>query len=157
MDLIMENVALSSFVNNTIALIEGNASKKNISLKNDIDTRLFFRGDRNMINSVFLNLITNSIKFMKRGGMIKLSADHDDSYITVMIMDNGIGMSKENLEKLFRIDEHFSTAGTSNEMGTGLGLILCKELIEKNNGKIWVKSEEEIGTTFFFTLPKAEL
>ena len=157
MEQVVENVALSSFVNNTIALIEGNASKKNISLQNDIDTRLFFLGDRNMINSVFLNLITNSIKFTPKGGMINISADQNDSMITVMIMDNGIGISSVNIEKLFRIDKHFSTTGTSNEIGTGLGLILCKELIEKNNGKIWVKSEEGVGTTFFFTLPKANM
>jgi signal transduction histidine kinase len=110
-----------------------------------------------MINSVFLNLITNSIKFTPRGGQIRISADQNGNMITIMVMDNGIGISKDNLDKLFRIDEHFSTSGTSNEIGTGLGLILCKELIEKNNGKIWVKSEEGIGTTFFFTLPKGDI
>jgi len=154
---VIENVALASFVNNTIALIEGNAAKKDISVINDIDTRLFFKGDRNMINSVFLNLITNSIKFTPRGGQIRISADQNGNMITIMVMDNGIGISKDNLDKLFRIDKHFSTSGTSNEIGTGLGLILCKELIEKNNGKIWVKSEEGIGTTFFFTLPKGDI
>ena len=154
---VVENVALSSFVNSTIALIEGNAAKKNISVQNDIDTRLFFTGDRNMINSIFLNLITNSIKFTPRNGLIKITTDENDKMITVMVMDNGIGMSDENVEKLFRIDKHFTTSGTSNELGTGLGLILCKELIEKNNGKIWVKSEEGVGTTFFFTLLKADM
>ena len=157
MEQVMENVALSSFVNNTLSLIEGNAAKKKIALQNDIDTRLFFKGDRNMINSVILNLITNSIKFTQRNGQIKIAADENENSITVMVMDNGIGISKPNIEKLFRIDEHFTTSGTSNELGTGLGLILCKELIEKNNGKIWVKSEEGVGTTFFFTLPKAEI
>lgn len=154
---VIENVALASFVNNTIALIEGNAAKKDISVINDIDTRLFFKGDRNMINSVFLNLITNSIKFTPRGGQIRISADQNEDMITVMVMDNGIGINKNNLDKLFRIDEHFSTSGTSNEIGTGLGLILCKELIEKNDGEIWVKSEEGVGTTFFFTLPKGDI
>ena len=157
MEQVMENVALSSFVNNTLSLIEGNAAKKKIALQNDIDTRLFFKGDRNMINSVILNLITNSIKFTQRNGQIKIAADENENTITVMVMDNGIGISKPNMEKLFRIDEHFTTSGTSNELGTGLGLILCKELIEKNNGEIWVKSEEGVGTTFFFTLPKAEI
>lgn len=154
---VIENIALASFVNNTIALIEGNAAKKDISVINDIDTRLFFKGDRNVINSVFLNLIANSIKFTQRGGQIRISADQNGDMITVMVMDNGIGISKDNLGKLFRIDEHFSTSGTSNEIGTGLGLILCKELIEKNNGEIWVKSEEGVGTTFFFTLPKGDI
>ena len=153
----MENVALASLVNSTIALIEGNAAKKIISVQNDIDTRLFITGDRNMINSVFLNLITNSIKFTQRNGQIKISADKNDNLITVMVMDNGIGMRNESVEKLFRIDKHFTTSGTSNELGTGLGLILCKELIEKNNGTIWVKSEEGVGTTFFFTLIKADI
>ncbi|MEN8192352.1 MAG: PAS domain-containing sensor histidine kinase [Bacteroidota bacterium] len=157
LELVEENVALSSFINNTITLIEGNAAKKDISVKNDVDTRLFFKGDRNMINSVFLNLISNSIKFTDRGGMIRISAESDDDMITIMVMDNGIGIREENLERIFRIDEHFTTSGTSDELGTGLGLILCKELIEKNNGKIWVKSEEKVGTTFFFTLPKAEI
>ncbi len=157
LEMSIENVALSGFVNNTMALVEGSAAKKDITLKNEIDTRLFFKGDRNMINSVILNLISNSIKFTPRGGSIKISADADNEMITIMVMDTGIGIRQDNLEKLFKIDEHFTTSGTSNEIGTGLGLILCKELIEKNEGKIWVKSEEKVGTTFFFTLPKAEV
>ena len=157
LEMSIENVALSGFVNNTMALVEGSAAKKDITLKNEIDTRFFFKGDRNMINSVILNLISNSIKFTPRGGSIKISAEADEEMITIMVMDTGIGIRQDNLEKLFKIDEHFTTSGTSNEIGTGLGLILCKELIEKNEGKIWVKSEEKVGTTFFFTLPKAEV
>jgi len=152
-----ENIALSSLLNNTIVLLDNVASKKSIQLINEIDSSHFFNGDRTMISSVLQNLISNSIKFSKRNGKIIVSSKIDKDKIVVSVRDTGVGISNENIEKLFKLDEHLSTFGTANESGTGLGLILSKELVEQNGGKIWVESEERIGSTFSFTLNKIEV
>jgi PAS domain S-box-containing protein len=152
-----EKVALASLLNNTIVLLENVASKKSIKIKNEIDSSMFFLGDRTMISSVLQNLISNAIKFTKRNGSISVSASVECEKIIVSVKDNGVGISEDNLIKLFKLDNHLSTTGTANESGTGLGLILCKELVEKNSGTIWVESQELIGTTFHFTLEKTEV
>jgi len=152
-----EKIALYSLVNNTFILLEGIASKKNITLSNEIENSHFFIGDRTMISSVLQNLISNAIKFTKRNGKIVVFSTIENDEIIVSVQDNGIGMSEESVSKLFQIDQHLSTFGTQNESGTGLGLILCKELVEQNGGKIWVESEERIGSTFSFTLKKIEV
>jgi CheY-like chemotaxis protein len=107
---------------------------------------------------VLRNLISNAIKFTKPGGEIILAVTKEKNKLTVQVKDNGIGIPNEDIDKLFRIDENFSTYGTANEAGTGLGLILCKEFIEKHNEEIWVVSDPDgksgdKGTTFYFTLP----
>lgn len=152
-----EKIALSSLLNNTIILLEGVASKKSIKLINDVDSSYFFSGDRTMISSVLQNLISNAIKFSKRNGKVIISSKIEGDKIIVSVQDRGVGISDENLTKLFRLDNHLTTMGTANESGTGLGLILCKELVEKNNGQIWVESEEHLGTTFSFSLEKTEV
>jgi len=153
----VEKSPLSNIVNSIIYLLEGSAAKKNITIKNEVKSDVFFEGDKNMISSVIQNLISNALKFTNRNGQISVSSNYEKNMINVIVMDNGIGMNEEKQEKLFKIDQHITTLGTAMESGTGLGLILCKELIEKNGGKIWVESEELLGTTFFFTLPKAEI
>lgn len=152
-----EKIALSGLLNNTITLLENVATKKSIQLINEIDNSHFFTGDRTMISSVLQNLISNSIKFSKRNGKIVIASEIDNDKIVVSVIDNGVGISAENISKLFKLDKHLSTNGTANESGTGLGLILSKELVEQNDGKIWVDSEERIGSTFSFTLNRAEI
>ncbi|MCF6268553.1 MAG: PAS domain-containing sensor histidine kinase [Melioribacteraceae bacterium] len=152
-----EKIALSSLLNNTIVLLNSVAKKKSIQLINEIDSSHFFKGDRTMISSVLQNLISNSIKFSKRNGKIVIQSYIDNDKIVVNVMDNGVGISSENIEKLFKLNEHLSTCGTANESGTGLGLILSKELVEQNGGKIWAESEERIGSTFSFTLNKSDV
>ena len=152
-----EKIALSSLLNNVIILMESVATKKRIEIINDVNSTCFFYGDRTMISSVLQNLISNAIKFSKREGKVIVSSKIEDEKIIVSVKDTGVGICDENLDKLFRLDNHLSTAGTANESGTGLGLILCKELVEKNNGQIWVDSEERIGTTFSFSLDKTEV
>ena len=98
-------------------------------------------------------MISNAIKFTAPGGKITVSAVKNQNEIKVSVKDSGVGISKTSLDKLFRIDENFSTRGTQNEQGTGLGLILCKEFIEKHGGVIGVESEPGRGTTFNFTIP----
>ena len=106
-----------------------------------------------MIETIFRNLISNAIKFTNDGGKVKIIAIAKGSFAEIAVIDNGVGISKENLNDLFKIDEQFRRDGTANEKGTGLGLILCREFIEKNNGTINVESEEGKGSRFLITIP----
>jgi signal transduction histidine kinase len=150
-----EKIELFPLVNDTIMLLENLASKKSIKIQNNLTEQTSIVGDRTMIGSVFQNLISNAIKFTKRNGSIFVSNEVLDDKVIIHIKDTGVGISSENLKKLFKLDEHLTTSGTANESGTGLGLILCKELLEKNNGKIWAESTEGLGTTFSFSLERA--
>jgi signal transduction histidine kinase/tetratricopeptide (TPR) repeat protein len=146
--------SINSLINENLELLKLNLSEKNIKIEYNPQTDHSSRFDYNMVNTVIRNLLTNAIKFTPNGGNIKINFDKtDENYHIISIKDSGIGIKKENLEKLFKIDKTISTPGTNNEKGTGLGLLLCKEFIEKHNGKIWVESEEGKGSTFYFTLP----
>ncbi len=122
-----------------------------ISFSAPEETNIF--ADIDMIKTVLRNLVSNAIKFTKTGGAINIIAEENSENITITVSDNGIGITPGDLTKLFNISEVLSTKGTANEKGTGLGLLLCKEFIEKHKGKIWVKSEVGKGSDFIFTLP----
>ncbi len=140
-----------------LSLIEGRARQKGIKLENDISSDVYCYADENMTNTVIRNLMSNAVKFTRKGQAIGIrSSEINDNFVTIEVYDTGIGMSKEAQEKLFRIDQAYTTPGTDNEQGTGLGLILCKELIEKNKGSIRVSSEEGKGTSFFLRIPKGK-
>ena len=110
--------------------------------------------DRDMVATVLRNLIINGIKFTPREGRVIVRANKSaDSMILIEVKDSGIGISPEKIEIIFSVDRDWSEAGTEDESGTGLGLFLCKEFVEKNGGRIWVESEVSVGTSFFFTLP----
>lgn len=109
--------------------------------------------DLNMFKSILRNLISNAIKFTNSGGTIEVNAMRKDNFIEIAVSDNGIGMSEETLNKLFTIQSNENTLGTANEKGSGLGLILCKEFVEKHDGKIWAESEIGKGSYFKFTIP----
>ncbi len=109
--------------------------------------------DIDMLKTVLRNLISNAIKYTNNGGAINISAAQNSEVVTISVTDNGIGISPENLKKLFDISEVLTTTGTAKEKGTGLGLLICKEFIEKHQGKIWVESEVGRGSEFKFTLP----
>jgi signal transduction histidine kinase len=106
-----------------------------------------------MIGLVLRNLISNGIKFTNEGGLIKVTALQNDIMTEITVSDNGVGITQEDIDKLFRIDIHHSTTGTNDEMGTGLGLILCKEIIEKHSGEIRIESELNKETKIIFTIP----
>jgi PAS domain S-box-containing protein len=148
-----ERINLFDEVNYVFKILESSAKNKNITLVNQIARTIHINADLNMLNSVFQNLISNAIKFTPEGGDITVSAIRKEVFAELTISDSGIGIRPEDLDKLFRIDSHFSTKGTNNEEGTGLGLILCKEMIEKHNCSIWVESEYGKGTSFKFTIP----
>ncbi|MBA4053352.1 MAG: hypothetical protein C0490_01435 [Marivirga sp.] len=128
---------------------------KDIKLINEVPKNTIGFADSNTINLVIRNLMTNAIKFTNDGGHVVIKAKDKTSELLISVTDNGVGMNNDVLKMLFDKTAPYTTRGTANEKGTGLGLILCKEFIEKNGGKIWVESEEGKGSTFFFTLPKA--
>lgn len=142
--------------NKVISLLSNNAAIKKIELINEINPEHVVFADEDMIFSVIQNLLSNAIKFTYENGKITLNSKENNSSIEISISDNGTGIDEKDLEKLFRIDVPFTKSGTKDEKGSGLGLILCKEMIEKNGGKIWVKSKLGEGTTFTFTLYKKE-
>ena len=139
----------------TLLLLGQTARDKNIIIDNVIERNTFLTADKNMINSIIRNLISNAIKFCNRGGHIVISSAELDGFTEIIIKDNGIGMDEAQVRNLFNIDKNISTKGTANESGTGLGLLLCKEMIEKHGGHISVISEPGKGSEFRFAIPKA--
>jgi signal transduction histidine kinase/streptogramin lyase len=146
-------INLKELITEEFVMIEEMAIGKNIELKSLVDDSLTIVADTNMIRTILRNLITNAVKFTHKGGQVMVNAVTYNNQLEVAVSDTGIGMSGETMAKLFRIDGNLSTRGTENEKGTGLGLFLCKEFVEKHNGKIWVESEEGKGSTFKFLLP----
>jgi len=122
---------------------------------NSVPANAIALADSNTVNLVIRNLMTNAIKFTNDGGKVEMSAKEQNNELVISVKDNGIGMKSDVLKILFDKTAPYTTRGTANEKGTGLGLILCKEFVEKNGGKIWVESDEGQGSTFWFTLPKA--
>jgi signal transduction histidine kinase/tetratricopeptide (TPR) repeat protein len=130
------------------------AKQKNILLEFSIDQDLLVYADRPMLETVIRNLLNNALKFTPEGGLIILGAEMANDHTEIWIEDNGIGIPQESISNIFELDA--SNSGTRGEKGNGLGLILCKDFIKRNQGKIWVESKENIGTTFRFTVPNAE-
>lgn len=147
-----ENFDLADLIEENRMLFDVIAGQKDITINKVLphDTMVF--ADKQMISTVLRNLISNAIKYTRQGGEINISAEKRANEILVSVSDNGIGIAAGRLEKLFRIDESYSTPGTNNEVGTGLGLILCKEFVENHGGKIWVESEHGKGSAFCFTI-----
>jgi PAS domain S-box-containing protein len=139
---------------NTTYLLKNAALKKDISLKTDVKPETYVYADYNMVNTILRNLASNAVKFTPIGGEVMISSRIDEDFVEVFVKDNGIGISPENIDKLFRIDISHSTKGTNDEIGTGLGLILCKEFVEKNGGILKVNSKLNEGSVFSFTLPR---
>jgi two-component system sensor histidine kinase/response regulator len=148
------NLDLRTIILNNINLLKMNADTKKINLNYSIESEITIYADPNMINTILRNLITNAIKFTHENGIITVkSYTYDDEFCAISVEDNGIGIPEDKRTKMFNLESSYSTSGTNNEKGTGLGLILCKEFVEKHNGKIWVESTKEIGSTFIFTVP----
>jgi len=150
-----EKLNLYQLSDGVFKLMGPTASKKNLQLHNSVPQSVFVYADMNMLNSILQNLVSNSVKFSNEFGLITIASEERDDFYEIIIADTGVGMSEKDLAKLFKIDEHFSTKGTKDESGTGLGLLLCKELVEKHGGTIWAKSQLKTGTKFHFTIPKA--
>ncbi len=150
-------MSLDEVAEHNVQLFSSGAEQKQISLRHTVPQDTLIYADRNMVDTVIRNLISNAMKFTEAEGTIEVTArQRDDGMIEVAVADTGRGMSEENQAKLFRIDVKYISVGTAGEKGSGLGLLLCKELVETNGGDLWVESEEGTGTTFRFTLPQAE-
>ncbi len=147
---------IAGAVDENIRFTEYYASKKKIRIISSVQKESFVFGDVNMINTIIRNLLTNAIKYTNSGGEIKLSAISLNGRIDISVADNGVGITKKTMDNLFRIDSSATRPGTENEKGTGLGLILCKEFVEKHGGRIHVESEPGKGSTFSFSLPVPE-
>ena len=124
-----------------------------LNIVNENAEELVVQAHKNSVSTVVRNLISNAIKFTPEDGMITLNLRRNGADALFSVTDTGVGMSEDVVNKLFGLDAKLSTKGTANEKGTGLGLILCKEFIEKNGGRIWVKSKEGEGSVFYFLLP----
>jgi signal transduction histidine kinase/DNA-binding NarL/FixJ family response regulator len=148
-----ENIDLKNLVDENISEFRLFSTKKGIDVISEIQEEMNIFADRNMINAVLRNLLGNAIKFTPRFGTVMIGAIIKDSEVTVSVKDTGIGIPKENINELFRIDTKFTRPGTNKEQGTGLGLKLCKEFIEMQGGKIWVKSAVNKGSEFIFSIP----
>ena len=146
------NINLHIIVEETLVLLTSQATQKNIEISHEVEPDIFVFADENMLKTVLRNLISNAIKFTKSRGAVTIEASQKDGTVVIEVIDTGIGIPPEKIDDLFRIDVNFHNQGTNNEQGTGLGLILCKEFIEKNGGKIWIKSAINKGSTFGFSL-----
>jgi signal transduction histidine kinase len=147
------NIHFHSIASNTISVIRTNAHKKNIFIELNVSQDDIIYADESLVSTILRNLLTNAIKFTDKNGKITLSSHAKERYLEISVTDTGTGIEPKNLEKIFRIDSKFSKPGTESEKGTGLGLILCKEFVDKQGGSIWVESKPGIGSKFTFTLP----
>ncbi len=151
------NFNLLEIVNNSMQFWLKAQNKKEIKIKVNMDSNLKVFADVDMISMVIRNLVSNAIKFTNRKGIIIVNAKNNSAgYVELIVKDTGIGMTKEEIDKLFKIENNYTKLGTENEKGTGLGLILCKEFIELNKGEIFIESESGIGSSFQITLPSAK-
>ncbi len=148
-----ERIDLKNLINENIALLKSNANQKAITINVDMPDAIIVFADKQMISVVLRNLISNAIKFTHKGGEINVSVKSSEKEILISVIDNGIGIEPDRIKNLFHINKGSSTPGTNKEHGTGLGLILCKEFVEKHNGKIWAESKLGVGSVFQLTLP----
>jgi signal transduction histidine kinase len=153
-DFTPEKFDVTGVLNENKALLQKQAENKGIEIEVIGNMPIQVTAHLNSISTVIRNLLSNAIKFTDNGGKIELNIIDQRSKVIVRVRDSGVGMSKAKRHKIFDLGSSSSTLGTDKEQGTGLGLILCKELVEKNGGRIWLESEQGVGTTFYFTVPK---
>ena len=156
LNVVMQAFDVCALVDEVVALASTTANAKQIRLEVECKDSFRVMGDPNALKTVLRNLISNALKFTHVGGLVRVGAHRDGSKIKFYVIDNGVGMTKEVQSKLFRLDVSVSTFGTQKERGTGLGLILCKELLAKMHTNVAVESEPEKGSGFSFTLESAE-
>lgn len=151
-----EPVLLKKLVSETIELMIEKANSKMIAIINYIPDGLIVSADEDMLKTVFRNLISNALKFTTATGKVEIAAVQKTNEVEITVKDTGTGIRKEDIEKLFKVDSNYTQRGTENEKGTGLGLVLCRDFVEKHGGKIWVESQEGKGSVFSFTLSHSQ-
>ena len=148
-----QNLSFTDICKNILETLNLNAKAKNITINCLTTDHQIVFADNDMLKTVMRNLVSNAIKFTNKGGAININTKENPENVTISVSDNGIGIKPDDLKKLFNISEFITTTGTAKETGTGLGLLLCKEFVEKHSGKIWVESVYGKGSEFKFTLP----
>ena len=148
-----KDLSLPALINSIGNLYSHNFKNKGINFKVNVKPDSTVFADVKMTETIIRNLISNAIKFTPKEGAVLVNSEEDQNFVCVQVNNTGTGISQEKMAELFRIDKSHSTRGTNNEEGSGLGLILCKELVERQGGKIWVVSKKDEGSTFYFTLP----
>jgi PAS domain S-box-containing protein len=154
MEFTPEEADISALISQSVGVLIGAAQQKQIAIHKQMPASLVAWADKAMINAILRNFISNAIKFTNPGGTIVISAEQTTEELQISVVDNGVGISKESIDKLFRIEETHSTLGTQREKGTGLGLLLCKEFVDKHGGRIWVESAVGEGSNFSFSIPR---
>ena len=148
-----KNINLAQQVTGVVSFLEIQAINKDISILNKVEKNIFVKADHNMLDTILRNLISNAIKFTQPKGEIQIYASLKNDFAEITVKDNGVGMTEAEIAAIFSVNEISSSLGTSNEQGSGLGLILCKDFVESHGGKIWVESVVNEGSEFKFTLP----
>jgi signal transduction histidine kinase len=148
---------LADHVGKNIDLMLNVAKHKNISFNYDVPQNLKVLADKSILDTILRNLLTNAVKFSQNNGVVTVFAGLQESMILVSVEDKGIGMDQELLSRLFTLGKISSRKGTAQEKGTGLGLVLCREFVQKHGGEIWAQSKQGQGSTFYFTLPAYEV
>ena len=155
LDPIIDRVDLQEIITECINLFHMQAEQKHIVIDNSLKTTVHVFADVEMLKVILRNLISNAIKFTHSGGIITIMTMIKENHAVISVKDTGVGISLENQKKMFAMG-NFTTPGTEKEKGTGLGLMLCKDFVEKNKGKIWLDSKPNVGTTFHFNIPMVE-
>jgi signal transduction histidine kinase/Tfp pilus assembly protein PilF len=155
-EIFKEDLELKEIIEHPVSILLNSAREKKITIVNQVQPGLIIHSDRNILYTILRNLISNAIKFTEINGCVQINAQLRDHGVIVSVSDNGIGIDRENIARLFVMQNGFTTKGTHDEQGTGLGLMLCHEFVEKLNSKIWVESEVGKGSTFSFFLPEKE-
>jgi len=151
-----EMINIYELVVENMELLQTMSENKKLEVKNQVDTQAEAWADRNMVKTVLRNLIINAIKFTREKGQITITSDYKDGLLEVSVGDNGVGIQKQNLEKILNMKEYYTTFGTKREKGSGLGLNLCIDFIRRNNGELYIDSDYGKGSTFTFTLAVKE-
>ena len=148
-----KELEIHSVTDKTISLLSNIAKSKNISIRSEFEEKQHLVADRNMLETIFRNLISNAIKFTNTNGDVVLSMKKENGQLVFSVRDNGIGIAPDKIAQLFAINNRNTTSGTNDETGTGLGLMLCKDFVEKHGGQIWVNSQPGKGSDFMFSIP----
>ncbi len=149
-----KKIEISSITDKTIHLLTNIAKSKNITIQSEIEKNQYVFADTNMLETIFRNLISNAIKFTNSNGEVMILMKKENNQIVFSVQDNGIGIAPKKIADLFVVNQRNTTSGTNNETGTGLGLMLCKDFVEKHGGEIWVNSMLAEGSTFMFSIPE---
>jgi len=156
-DFYPDTIDLNDIVNQNLSLFENVAKTKNITMISKNKQSCFIYADRNMIDTVVRNLVANAIKFTPLNGNIMVEVNETQASVEISVSDTGVGIPEQHIPDLFRMESKYTTLGTAKEKGTGMGLMLCKEFVEKHGGNIWVESQMGKGSVFTFTIPKREI